>query len=39
MSRENVEIVKRMYAAFHGADTESALAHFDSEVAVDENHL
>ncbi len=35
MSQQNVEIVRRMYEAFHGADTEGALAHFDSEVAVD----
>jgi ketosteroid isomerase-like protein len=35
MSRENVEVVQRMYKAFHGADADGSLAHFDSEVAVD----
>ena len=35
MSQENVEIVQRMYEAFHGGDAEGALAHFDPNVAVD----
>jgi ketosteroid isomerase-like protein len=35
MSRENVEIVRRMYEAFHRGDADGALAHFDPEVEVD----
>jgi ketosteroid isomerase-like protein len=35
MSQENVEIVRRMYEAFHGGDAEGALAYFDPEVVVD----
>jgi ketosteroid isomerase-like protein len=35
MSQENVEVVRRMYEAFHRGDAEGALAHFDPEVAVD----
>jgi ketosteroid isomerase-like protein len=35
MSQENVEIVRRMYEAFHAADTVSALACFDPDVVVD----
>jgi ketosteroid isomerase-like protein len=35
MSRENVEIVRRMYDAFHRGDVEGALAHFDPDVLVD----
>ena len=35
MSRENVEIIERMYAAFYRGDVEGALAHFDPEVEVD----
>jgi ketosteroid isomerase-like protein len=35
MSQENVEVVKRMYQAFHGGDAEGALAHFDPDVLVD----
>ena len=35
MSEENVEIVCRMYTAFHGGDAEGALAHFDPEVVID----
>ena len=35
MSESNVEIVRRMYEAFHGGDAESALAHFDADVVVD----
>ena len=35
MSQENVEVVRRMYAAFRRGDAEASLAHFDSEVEVD----
>jgi uncharacterized protein len=35
MSQENVEIVRRMYEAYHSGDAESALAHFDPKVEVD----
>jgi ketosteroid isomerase-like protein len=35
MSQENVEVVRRMYEAFHGGDAEGALAFFDPEVVVD----
>ena len=35
MSREGVEIVRRMYEAFHGGDAAGALACFDPEVVVD----
>jgi ketosteroid isomerase-like protein len=35
MSEENVEVVRRMYDAFHGGDADGALAYFDSEVVVD----
>jgi hypothetical protein len=35
MSQENVEVVRRMYEAFHAADTVSALACFDADVVVD----
>jgi ketosteroid isomerase-like protein len=35
MSRENVEIIRRMYEAFHGGDADGALAYFDPEVVVD----
>jgi ketosteroid isomerase-like protein len=35
MSQKNVEIVRRMYAAFHSGDFEGALAHFDRNVVVD----
>jgi ketosteroid isomerase-like protein len=35
MSQENVEIVRRMYDAFHRGDADGALAHFDSNVVVD----
>jgi ketosteroid isomerase-like protein len=35
MSRENVEIVRRMYEAFHGGDADGALAYFDPEVVAD----
>ena len=33
MSQENVEIVRRMYDAFHAGDVERALSHFDPNVA------
>jgi ketosteroid isomerase-like protein len=35
MSQGNVEVVRRMYEAFHSGDAEGALAHFDPEVVVD----
>jgi len=35
MSQENVEVVRRMYEAFHSGDAEGALAHFDPDVVVD----
>ena len=35
MSEENVEIVRRMYEAFHAGDTDAALACFDPDVMVD----
>jgi ketosteroid isomerase-like protein len=35
MSQENVEIVRRMYEAFHSGDADRALAHFDPDVVVD----
>ena len=35
MSQENVEIVRRMYDAFHSGDADGALAHFDPDVVID----
>ena len=35
MSQENVEVVRRIYQAFHSGDFERALAHFDPDVVVD----
>jgi ketosteroid isomerase-like protein len=35
MSQENVEVVRRMYDAFHSGDADGALAHFDPNVVVD----
>jgi ketosteroid isomerase-like protein len=35
MSEENVEIVRRMYDAFHSGNADGALAHFDPDVLVD----
>jgi ketosteroid isomerase-like protein len=35
MSEKKVEIVRRMYAAFYGGDTEGALAYFRPDVIVD----
>ena len=35
MSEENVEVVRRMYEAFHAGDFEGALACFDPEVIFD----
>jgi ketosteroid isomerase-like protein len=35
MSQENVEIVGKMYGAFHAGDAEGALSCFDPEVVVD----
>lgn len=35
MSEESVEIVRRMYDAFHRGDGDGALVHFDPEVFVD----
>jgi ketosteroid isomerase-like protein len=34
MAASNVEIVRRMYDAFHGGDFEGALAHYHPEVEV-----
>jgi ketosteroid isomerase-like protein len=38
MSEENVEVVRRMYAAFDRGDGESALAAFDPDVVIDASH-
>jgi ketosteroid isomerase-like protein len=35
MSEENVEVVRRMYEAFHGGAADAALSYFDPEVVVD----
>ena len=35
MSEENVEIVRRMYHAYHRGDSNTALAHFAPEVVTD----
>jgi ketosteroid isomerase-like protein len=35
MSHENVEVVRRMYSAFHEGDFDGALSHFDPNVLVD----
>jgi ketosteroid isomerase-like protein len=35
MSQENVEIVRRMYEAYHGGDVDAALSYYDPEVVVD----
>jgi ketosteroid isomerase-like protein len=35
MSKQNVEIVRRMYEAFHRGDAAGALEHFDPDVVVD----
>jgi len=35
MSQDNVEIVRRMYEAFHAGDVEGALAYFEPEVMFD----
>jgi uncharacterized protein len=35
MSQENVEIVRRMYAAYLAGDMDGALAHFHPQVAAD----
>jgi ketosteroid isomerase-like protein len=35
MSRENVEIVRRMYEAFHSGGVSGALSYFDADVLVD----
>jgi ketosteroid isomerase-like protein len=37
MSEENVEVVRRMYEAFHGGDVEEALAYFDADVFADQS--
>jgi ketosteroid isomerase-like protein len=37
MSEENVEVVRRMYEAFHGGDFEGALAYFDADVFADQS--
>ena len=38
MSRENVEVVQRVYEAFSGGDAVAALSHFDPEVVMDASH-
>jgi ketosteroid isomerase-like protein len=35
MSKEDVELVDAMYAAFHAGDGERTLAYYDQDVAVD----
>jgi ketosteroid isomerase-like protein len=35
MSEENVEVVQRMYEAFHGGNAAAALACFDPDVVID----
>ena len=35
MSQENVDVVQRMYEAFHQGDIDGALSHFDPNVLVD----
>jgi ketosteroid isomerase-like protein len=35
MSQENVEVVRRMYEAFHRGDAEGALTYFQPDVVVD----
>jgi ketosteroid isomerase-like protein len=35
MSQENVELIQRMYDAFHRGDAGGALAYFDPDVEVD----
>jgi ketosteroid isomerase-like protein len=38
MSRENVEVVRRVYEAFSRGDAEAALSYFDPEVVMDASH-
>ena len=38
MSRENLELVRRMYEAFSRGDAEVALSYFDPEVVMDASH-
>jgi ketosteroid isomerase-like protein len=38
MSQENVEMVRRMYAAFTSGDATTALSYFDPEIVVDATH-
>ena len=35
MSQENVELIQRMYEAFHRGEADGALAYFDPKVEVD----
>jgi ketosteroid isomerase-like protein len=35
MSQENVDVVRRMYEAFHSGDAETSLGEFDPDVVVD----
>ena len=35
MSQQNIELIQRMYEAFHRGDADSALSYFDPEVEVD----
>jgi ketosteroid isomerase-like protein len=39
MSEENVDVVRRMFAAFHAGDAERALSHFAPDVVVDASTL
>jgi ketosteroid isomerase-like protein len=38
MSRQNVELVERMYEAFSRGDAAAALSYFDPEVVMDASH-
>jgi ketosteroid isomerase-like protein len=38
MSRENVEIVRRMYEAFYRGDADHALTYIDPDVTIDATH-
>ncbi len=38
MSRENVEIVRRMYDAFQAGDADAALSCFDPQAVMDASH-
>ena len=38
MSRENLEVVRRMYEAFNSGDAETALGYFHPDVVMDATH-